>query len=197
MSRHLHKKSPLFIVSTSVLALAVGFFSATTLFVGFSSQDLAASNISAAGIPIGTGGKYGTLGMEMRGNRIYGSYTLPGADDGTGQPGCGTSSNCLTVPSTSVFKGIATTTSIRDAILKWVNWALGFLALIAMIAIIYSGFLYVTARGEDDQAGHAKKNILYVTLGIIVILLAYAYVATLITTGPTGSDLSASASTSN
>ncbi|MDD3066296.1 MAG: hypothetical protein PHO48_00480 [Candidatus Gracilibacteria bacterium] len=110
------------------------------------------------------------------------------------QPGCDTT-NCLTIPSTDSYKGITTLTGLREAILNWVNFALGFLALIAMIALIYAGFLYVTSMGEDEQSGKAKKIIIYVTIGIIIILLAYAFVNTLIEDGPTGSDLTSTTTT--
>lgn len=110
------------------------------------------------------------------------------------QPGCDTS-NCLTVPSTDSYKGITNLTGLRQAILNWVNFALGFLSLIAMIALIYAGFLYVTSMGEDEQAGKAKKIIIYVVIGIVVILLAYALVNTLIEDGPTGSDLTSTTTT--
>lgn len=105
------------------------------------------------------------------------------------QPGCG-GSDCLVAPDPDAYAGIVIpgATTVRDAILKWTNFFLGFLALIAMIIVIYAGFLYVTAMGNDDQAKKAKNTIIWVVMGIIVILLAYALVNTLITTGPTGQD---------
>lgn len=104
------------------------------------------------------------------------------------QPGCG-ESNCLVAPDASEYHGISTESSFRQSIIKWTNFFLGFLALVAMIALIYAGFLYVTAAGNDEQAGKAKKIIIWVVSGIIVILLAFALVNTLIETGPTGSDI--------
>ncbi|MFH0776520.1 MAG: hypothetical protein V1936_02815 [Patescibacteria group bacterium] len=112
------------------------------------------------------------------GNYVYGTSNAPG---------CG-STNCLTIPSTETYNGITVNTTIRSAILKWTNFALGFLALIATVILIYAGFLYVTAAGEKEQADKAKKTIMWVVIGIIVILVAYALVNTLITKGPTGRD---------
>ncbi|MCF7836412.1 pilin [Candidatus Gracilibacteria bacterium] len=103
-------------------------------------------------------------------------------------PGCG-GGNCLVAPDAGEYSGIAVETSFRQFLITWTNFALRFLALIAMIALIYAGFLYVTAAGNDEQAGKAKKIIIWVVTGIVVILLAYALVNTLITKGPTGSDL--------
>lgn len=103
------------------------------------------------------------------------------------QPGCD-GDNCLIVPNPNEYGGIAGNVSLREAIIKWTNFFLGFLALIAMIALIFAGFLYVTAAGNSEQADKAKKIIIWVVLGIIVILIAYALVNTLITTGPKGDD---------
>lgn len=105
------------------------------------------------------------------------------------QPGCG-GNDCLVAPDPDEYAGIVIsgTTTFRAAILKWTNFFLGFLALIAMIFLIYAGFLYVTAMGNDDQAKKAKNIIVWVVVGIIVIMIAYALVNTLITTGPTGRD---------
>jgi amino acid transporter len=104
------------------------------------------------------------------------------------QPGCD-GSNCLSVPDSSIYKGIAGEVNLRQSLINWTNFFLGFLSLIAMIALVFAGFLYVTSMGEDEQATKAKKIIMYVVIGIIVILIAYALVNTLIEDGPTGSDL--------
>ena len=118
----------------------------------------------------------------------YDSYNSSGGGGNATQPDCG-SSDCLTVPGTGEYKGISTLSSLREAILTWTNFFLGFLALIAMLALIYAGFLYVTTLGNEEQAKKAKNIVAWVVIGIIVIFLAYALVNTLITTGPTGSDL--------
>lgn len=43
-------------------------------------------------------------------------------------------------------------------------------AIIALIAIIYAGFLFVTAGGSDEKIKTAKKTILYTVLGTAIIL---------------------------
>ena len=60
------------------------------------------------------------------------------------------------------------------------NFALGFLGLIAVLIIIYSGFLYVTSRGEDSQMEKGKKGITSALIGIIIILSSFAIVNTVI-----------------
>lgn len=43
------------------------------------------------------------------------------------------------------------------------------LAAIALAALLYGGFLYITSLGEEDRARTAKRVILYAIIGIIVI----------------------------
>ena len=50
---------------------------------------------------------------------------------------------------------------------------------IISLAIVYSGFLFVWARGNDSELQRAKRNFLYVIVGTILILGAWV-IATLI-----------------
>ncbi|MBI4127400.1 TrbC/VirB2 family protein, partial [Candidatus Peregrinibacteria bacterium] len=77
-------------------------------------------------------------------------------------------------------------TDVRSLAQKIVNFALSFLGLIAIIIVIYGGFLYVTSRGEETQATEGKKAIGYAAIGILIILGSYAGVNTLL--GATGAD---------
>jgi len=81
--------------------------------------------------------------------------------------------------------GLSTTFggSLRSGILTIVNYALFFLGLIATIMIIFGGFLYVTAGGDDAGAEKGKKILMYAAIGIIVILISYALVNTIIGSG--------------
>lgn len=45
--------------------------------------------------------------------------------------------------------------------------------IIAIIMIIYSGFLWMTAGGEEDKLGTARKTLIYGLVGIAVVLFAY------------------------
>lgn len=142
-----------------------------------------AKNLSASfDLDIGGDGDFG-LDLGLGDNNI----SIGGGGEKK-QPGCG-ESNCLSVPDSDEYGNIAVTGSFREAIIKWTNFFLGFLGLVAMIALIFAGFLYVTSLGNEEQAKKAKNIIVWVVLGIVVILVAFAMVNTLITDGPTGSDL--------
>ena len=47
--------------------------------------------------------------------------------------------------------------SLRQMILKYVNFFLYFLGLVATVFVIYGGFLYITSQGDDGNVEKAKK----------------------------------------
>lgn len=93
----------------------------------------------------------------------------------------------LQAPDASEYDaGLTQATSAREFILNVVNFALAFLGLIAVVVIIYAGFLYVTAHGEDGQTGKAKKAIFGALIGIVLILGSFAIVNTIIRNAANG-----------
>lgn len=52
-------------------------------------------------------------------------------------------------------------------------------APIAVLFIIYSGFLFVTARGNEDQLTKAKKTFLWTVIGTAILLGAQAIASVL------------------
>lgn len=60
---------------------------------------------------------------------------------------------------------------------NWVNFFLGFTALIAVIYGIYGGFLYLTAGGEEEQTKKAKTIFKQVAIGLFVIFISWSVVS--------------------
>ena len=54
-----------------------------------------------------------------------------------------------------------------------INVALGFLDIIAVIIVLYGGFLWMTAAGNEDQVAKAKKLLTAGIIGIVIILAAW------------------------
>ena len=52
------------------------------------------------------------------------------------------------------------------------NWILTAAAILAVIFLIYSGILYLTAAGNEANADKGKKGIINSIIGIIIIVLA-------------------------
>lgn len=57
---------------------------------------------------------------------------------------------------------------------EYVTVFLGFVGTIAFVVFLYGGYLWLTARGNDDQVAEAKKYLFNGTIGIIVIVFAYS-----------------------
>lgn len=103
----------------------------------------------------------------------------------------------LSTPSEEGYaEGLTQATDAREFVLNVTNFALGFLGLLAIIIIIYGGFLYLTAGGEPDKAEKGKKSVMYAIIGIVLILGSFAIVNTVLQ-APGGDDrLSGSATSS-
>ena len=57
-----------------------------------------------------------------------------------------------------------------------INVVLGVLGLLAVIVIIYGGFMYTTSVGDASKIKKAKDTIMYGVVGLVIALLAYAIV---------------------
>ncbi|MBU0597709.1 pilin, partial [Patescibacteria group bacterium] len=68
------------------------------------------------------------------------------------------------------------TADLQSTIINIVQWALGFLGLVAVIMIIYGGFVWMTAGGNQEKVAKAKKIITRAVIGLVIVLLAWAIV---------------------
>ena len=82
------------------------------------------------------------------------------------------------------FEGVRDATggegSFRAIVKRIVDFILLFLGLIAVIMVIYGGFLYVTSAGNEEAVGKGKKILIYAAVGIVMILVSFALVNTLL-----------------
>ncbi len=62
----------------------------------------------------------------------------------------------------------------RVVVASIIKLALSFLGIIAVILILIGGFKWMTAGGNEEQVGDAKKWIYSGVIGILIILSAYA-----------------------
>jgi amino acid transporter len=63
---------------------------------------------------------------------------------------------------------------VRTSIGQLINVALGFLGIIAVIIILYGGFKWMTAAGNDEKVAESKRLIIAGIIGLAIILSAYA-----------------------
>ncbi|OIO19297.1 MAG: hypothetical protein AUJ37_03150 [Candidatus Magasanikbacteria bacterium CG1_02_41_34] len=65
------------------------------------------------------------------------------------------------------------TTALDDAVVGLINVMLGFLGLIAVVIILIGGFRWMTAGGNEDKVGQARKTIFAGIIGLAIILFAW------------------------
>ncbi|OGY43662.1 MAG: hypothetical protein A3B89_04470 [Candidatus Buchananbacteria bacterium RIFCSPHIGHO2_02_FULL_40_13] len=62
---------------------------------------------------------------------------------------------------------------LRESINSIIQLLLSFLGILAVIIILWGGFLWMTAAGDDSKVDKAKKLIISGIVGIVIILAAY------------------------
>ena len=62
-----------------------------------------------------------------------------------------------------------------------INIILGFLGIIAVVIILLGGFKWMTAGGNEDKVGEAKKLIVAGIIGLVIILASFG-IATFVLT---------------
>lgn len=62
----------------------------------------------------------------------------------------------------------------REVVFQIVNVLLGFLGIVAIIIIMWGGFKWMTAQGEEGKVDEAKKMIVAGVIGLTIIFISYA-----------------------
>jgi len=65
-------------------------------------------------------------------------------------------------------------TDLIGIVFHAIQYILAFLGVVAVVIIIYAGFTWMTAAGNDEKVGKAKKTLMAGVIGLMIILLAYA-----------------------
>ncbi len=63
---------------------------------------------------------------------------------------------------------------LQTTIGSLIRVALGFLGVVAVVIILFGGFKWMTAGGNDEKVGEAKRLIVAGIIGLAIILSAYA-----------------------
>ncbi len=66
------------------------------------------------------------------------------------------------------------TKDIRATIAGLISVIMGFLGIVAVIIILLGGFMWMTAGGNEEKVGKAKKLIVSGIIGLVIVLSAYA-----------------------
>ena len=71
-------------------------------------------------------------------------------------------------------QGAVSPDSLSEIIAKIIKTVLGFLGMIFLALIIYAGFRWMTAAGNDENISKAKKILSAALIGLVIILISYA-----------------------
>jgi len=65
-------------------------------------------------------------------------------------------------------------TDIAVIVGAWIQYALSFVGVIFLVLMIYAGFLWMTAAGNEEQIKKAKSLIASAVIGAVIVFGAYA-----------------------
>ncbi len=70
--------------------------------------------------------------------------------------------------------GITSNRTLPQIIGQIINIILGFLGIVLLLIILYSGFLWMTAGGDSKKVAEAQSRIGNAVVGLIIIVAAFA-----------------------
>ena len=86
-----------------------------------------------------------------------------------------------TAPGTVETSGVDSPSDVVDLIEAIAGWFQVIVLAIAVFMIIYAGFIWMTAAGEEDKLTRARQTLIYALVGIAVVVVAYGLVALMTT----------------
>ncbi len=66
------------------------------------------------------------------------------------------------------------TTDVRVIVAQVINVALTIIGTVLLVIIVYAGFLWMTAGGDESKVEHAKRLIMNGVIGLAIVLASYA-----------------------
>jgi len=72
------------------------------------------------------------------------------------------------------YAGGTTDTTLSETVGLVIKIALSLVGVVFLALTVYAGFLWMTARGEDEPIGKAKKIITACIIGLLIVVAAYA-----------------------
>ena len=62
---------------------------------------------------------------------------------------------------------------LSTLVMRIINWISVIAAVLAIIYLVYSGIIYITAAGNPDAAKKGQQGVINAIIGIVIIVLAY------------------------
>lgn len=72
--------------------------------------------------------------------------------------------------------GLSANTDVRLIVVNVIRYVLGFLGLLAVLVVLYGGYLWMTAGGNADRVAQGKRVLVNGAIGLVIILSAFLIV---------------------
>jgi uncharacterized membrane protein len=70
--------------------------------------------------------------------------------------------------------GITSQRTLPEIVGSIINIVLGFLGIVFLVILLYAGFTWMTAQGDEGKVKNARSMISQAVVGLIVIVAAFA-----------------------
>lgn len=78
--------------------------------------------------------------------------------------------------------GLSQETNVKIVVARIIRVLLGFLGIVAVLIVLYGGFQWMTAAGNEERVSSARATLTAGLIGLVIILSAYAIASYIITT---------------
>ena len=112
----------------------------------------------------------GTFSINKLGATVVASTTTPPV----------TAPSSIAAPDVNDIHFSGRDSSIPDFISRLIEYLFGFVAALAVIAIVYSGVMMITAGADTTKAENAKKNLTWAIIGLVLAVSAYFLITLII-----------------
>lgn len=75
--------------------------------------------------------------------------------------------------------GALTSENTTGILKNIIDWLLSIAAILALTAIIIGGIWYIVSIGDENKAKQAKQIIMYAVIGLIIVGISFAIIATI------------------
>lgn len=100
---------------------------------------------------------------------------------GSSHPALAATATSFSVESVGDQIGVSSL-DLKQIIINIIRWALGLLTLVAVGYMIYGGYVWLTAGGNEQRVEKAKQIILQAAIGLVIVLMAWAIVLFIVKT---------------
>ncbi|MFZ1074893.1 MAG: hypothetical protein WAN50_00775 [Minisyncoccia bacterium] len=109
----------------------------------------------------GSGGQSGTGGSSGSGNT--------GGSSGSGNTG-GSGGSGYTAPTVTLTNPLGTGTTLNSLLTSILGFVVQIGSIIVVLMLVYVGFLFVTAQGNDSKLSQARNALLWTVIGALILL---------------------------